>query len=1076
MKKLTARRPLIAAIITFLSFVCSAIIAVALVGFPKRAVAETQSNAANTYYYSQLKASKLAQRFYNLFSEMQDSGYFLEGNKEYDLSSVLTQSELDDYAVKSSPVIPVALGAARDAFFLDHPELFYADVHKLVFTAGMKDGIYVASLGAGFADNYYKDNTVKSKAEARTAIADYEAELAKAVDAAKANNADIVQQIKNANAYISQKTDYSLGASIDEKTGNVVYNGNVGTAYGVFNSKASLARCEGYSMAFKAVMDKLGIPCVVIAGAACSGKMLDDGYGPHMWNAVQVEGHWYGVDVTWNDTENKLDRYTLVGDDFLSKSRFANPVISSSEFQVKYPALRTLDYGEAIDSNGFEFKDSGTVDGVEFGYVTADNDNSTLYLGVSYEGKNTNQLKAEGKYLAMRYDTTTGWVDFNSANEFWKENSGGQELVAGKYSYYMINSYYEFLQFAIVDIAPVPADENGTFFDGWANLSSDHIVAVSSVYNNKLYGHPVLPPAIKSMTPNEPGYIMGYDPVDISITYDEKLKYEDSVSKKVDITVTSSRDDIKVKVENVVWHEETNTITFRFTPSKSFAHNGLAYNFVPTNLIGELSGEKPDAGRLAFKFKLNEVICPKVFNDGRLYMKVFGTPQFVSASDESLSDFKDENGQPIVGDQRSQLMLVVNEPSKAESTAMKSAAEQQMGLADGDIMASSTYEISLNMCGKVRQVPKGSFMQVGFGFPYGYGPDDAGVTFTVYHYTRKANGEIDTVEEVPCVITEQGIIATVKSFSPFMICAVKSDSEAVKNTPKRILASVDGVGGTVDNLDIVSVENGGTVVYNITCDTDYSVYSVMLNGENVKDRVQNGKLTLNESEFKANNTVVVKFISARSAKYFSDNEIEVIRPNIFVTEKDMIRVIDDSPAAAAPSESNTGLIVGVVIAVIVVVALAAVALFLVLRKKKAGESKATANAKPKTSASVQAKPAVDKSAKQGAQKTTTVNRTSATNNTVNRQTAATTDRTANGAANRPTTTQPRPLNNTPNRPTSATPNRTGTAQGRPATTQTRPSNNTVNRPTSGTARTTVTPQKPANTTGNKPSGTNRDKK
>lgn len=48
--------------------------------------------------------------------------------------------------------------------------------------------------------------------------------------------------------------------------------------------------CVGYSLGFQYFMDKLDIPCI--------GVVTDD----HIWNMVCVDGQWYHVDVTWDDS------------------------------------------------------------------------------------------------------------------------------------------------------------------------------------------------------------------------------------------------------------------------------------------------------------------------------------------------------------------------------------------------------------------------------------------------------------------------------------------------------------------------------------------------------------------------------------------------------------------------------------------------------------------------------------------------------------------------------------------------------------------------------------------------------
>lgn len=49
--------------------------------------------------------------------------------------------------------------------------------------------------------------------------------------------------------------------------------------------------CEGYAMAYKLLMAKLGIDCIYVS----SDEMN------HGWNMVKLDGRWYHVDVTWDD-------------------------------------------------------------------------------------------------------------------------------------------------------------------------------------------------------------------------------------------------------------------------------------------------------------------------------------------------------------------------------------------------------------------------------------------------------------------------------------------------------------------------------------------------------------------------------------------------------------------------------------------------------------------------------------------------------------------------------------------------------------------------------------------------------
>lgn len=58
------------------------------------------------------------------------------------------------------------------------------------------------------------------------------------------------------------------------------------------------AACEGYSRAAKLLFDEVGIESALVSGIA-TGE--DGEEGPHMWNAVKINGDFYYLDCTWDD-------------------------------------------------------------------------------------------------------------------------------------------------------------------------------------------------------------------------------------------------------------------------------------------------------------------------------------------------------------------------------------------------------------------------------------------------------------------------------------------------------------------------------------------------------------------------------------------------------------------------------------------------------------------------------------------------------------------------------------------------------------------------------------------------------
>ncbi|MDR2646696.1 MAG: hypothetical protein LBB67_01020 [Oscillospiraceae bacterium] len=62
------------------------------------------------------------------------------------------------------------------------------------------------------------------------------------------------------------------------------------SVYGVLGAGKGV--CQGYAQSFLLLMQKLGVPCIFLGSVGMN----------HAWNLVQIDGSWYHVDTTWNDT------------------------------------------------------------------------------------------------------------------------------------------------------------------------------------------------------------------------------------------------------------------------------------------------------------------------------------------------------------------------------------------------------------------------------------------------------------------------------------------------------------------------------------------------------------------------------------------------------------------------------------------------------------------------------------------------------------------------------------------------------------------------------------------------------
>ncbi len=89
------------------------------------------------------------------------------------------------------------------------------------------------------------------------------------------------------NNYLVKNCEYDSEAAQSEYT-----LANEDNAYGALVDRKAV--CVGYSAAFQLLCNELDIDCVRISATPEEG---------HEWNCVKLDGNWYHVDVTWNDSD-----------------------------------------------------------------------------------------------------------------------------------------------------------------------------------------------------------------------------------------------------------------------------------------------------------------------------------------------------------------------------------------------------------------------------------------------------------------------------------------------------------------------------------------------------------------------------------------------------------------------------------------------------------------------------------------------------------------------------------------------------------------------------------------------------
>lgn len=138
------------------------------------------------------------------------------------------------------------------------------------------------------------------------------------------------------------------------------------TAYGLFYDGNVV--CSGYSLAYQYLLNNIGIPCEYVTSEPMA----------HAWNAVQIGGKWYNVDLTWDDMSLYNNSMNVRG------GMFHNCFLKSSE--------------------AF----SGEIGRYHYGGTTYDNlvMNDTAYDNYFWNNLTTNICVVDGKYYYFEQDGT----------------------------------------------------------------------------------------------------------------------------------------------------------------------------------------------------------------------------------------------------------------------------------------------------------------------------------------------------------------------------------------------------------------------------------------------------------------------------------------------------------------------------------------------------------------------------------------------------------------------------------------------------------------------------------------------
>lgn len=236
------------------------------------------------------------------------------------------------------------------------------------------------------------------------------------------------------------------------------------SAYNALVEKTAV--CQGYSLAYQALLNKVGITCEVIGSDSLN----------HAWNLIKINGRLYHVDVTWNDPLGNLPG--KAGHRFFMKS---------TEF------MRSKEGGHFVkddwtSSNGF---DINSANDTSYDCFANDMDTAFAYINgkwYNYDGVDrileyqySNDKFIENKTIITVNDEW-GFISNNGHYSYWIGKFVGYTTYDGKVYYSTSNKIYllnvedetSSVIFELSDyedkygcIWSISSDENGTLYYYW---------------------------------------------------------------------------------------------------------------------------------------------------------------------------------------------------------------------------------------------------------------------------------------------------------------------------------------------------------------------------------------------------------------------------------------------------------------------------------------------------------------------------------------------------------------------------------------------------------------------------------
>ncbi len=152
---------------------------------------------------------------------------------------------------------------------MDHPEIFYCDGYR-ASVSSVED----RPVSIGFEGKFNVSREERKEKEEKIKAA-----AEKALKGVPEDDSDY-EKAKYVFEWIIDNTAYDIDSPDNQNISSVFLNGR--------------SVCQGYTYAYKYLLNRLGIFCTIVYGEAVSSN--------HAWNLARLDGTYCYIDVTWGDS------------------------------------------------------------------------------------------------------------------------------------------------------------------------------------------------------------------------------------------------------------------------------------------------------------------------------------------------------------------------------------------------------------------------------------------------------------------------------------------------------------------------------------------------------------------------------------------------------------------------------------------------------------------------------------------------------------------------------------------------------------------------------------------------------